>query len=49
MVEIFFLLNRQLLEAVKASKLTPFLDTANNYDVIGIDEGQFVSKFCFSH
>lgn len=33
--------DKQSLEAVKAAELSPFLESANDYDVIGIDEGQF--------
>ena len=35
--------DRQILPAISTSKLTPVLEQALQYDVIGIDEGQFVS------
>ena len=33
----------QKVSAVKASKLDDVYDAAKDYDVIGVDEGQFVS------
>ena len=35
--------DRQLMKAVKAVKLHDLFEKAMDYDVIGIDEGQFVS------
>ena len=43
----------QKVAAVKAARLDDVYDAAKDYDVIGVDEGQFVSKyrsnFCFKH
>ena len=36
-------LYRQTLAASAATKLMPLLSEAEKYDVIGVDEGQFVS------
>lgn len=46
-VFLFFfssLFYRHYIEAMQVSKLDQIMDLANEYDVIGIDEGQFVSK-----
>ncbi len=43
--KIFFIFSRQTLAATAATELMPLIEKADEYDVIGVDEGQFVSLY----